>query len=238
MSGTIGRWRLKWAAALVVLLALALVAPANAATLYISEFQNGATAVGTTPVQMFPQTAVTDQTVALSGASAQSNAFNSLTHAVALVCDEGCSISFGTNPTATTSNYLLFQGQMMDFVVSPGQKIAVIANAAGNSGGGSGGGGATPIGTTNFATAQVGVANTATLIAAARTGAAGTGRAAITVTNTGNTAVYLGNTSAVTTSTGQLLPVGAGSSVTINTQSAVYGVAATGSETVTEFETY
>lgn len=124
---------------------LGVIAPesAQAATLYISEFSTGVTnSPGSDQVQAPPQAAITDQTVALSGSTALSSAFNSKTHAVMLVCDEGCSVKFGTSSaTATTSNYLLQQGVPYVFGVAPGQFVAAIANAAGNTGGGGGGGG-------------------------------------------------------------------------------------------------
>ncbi len=127
-----------------VLAALAFVAllgpsGALAATLYISEFQNAVGVVGTTQAQMLPQSAITDQTVAIGGSSVQSAAFNAKTHAVALTCDLGCSIVIGTDPTATTSNFLLYSGHQQNFVVAPGQKIAVIDNPAGNPVDGGGG---------------------------------------------------------------------------------------------------
>lgn len=94
-----------------------------------------------------------------------------------------------------------------------------------------------PVGAANLATNQVSVGATATLISAARIGAPGTGRVALTVVNTSTAPVYLGG-SGVTTTTGTLLPGILGASVTINTQAAVYGITASGSETVSEFETY
>lgn len=93
------------------------------------------------------------------------------------------------------------------------------------------------LGAASFTLAQVSVASTATVIAAARTGVPGTGRVSVTITNTTTTAIYLGG-SGVTTSTGTLLPGIVGASVTINTQAAVYGIVATGTAVVTEFETY
>ena len=104
---------------------------ADAATLYISEFANGLAQVGSTQPQIFPQAAITDQAITISGTSAQSAKFNARTHAIMVVCDEGCSIVVGTNPTATTGNYLLFKGIRAQFGVAPGQVIAVIANSAG-----------------------------------------------------------------------------------------------------------
>lgn len=119
---------------------IGLASPSLAATLYISEFGNGMSQVGSTSPQVYPQSAITDQTVALSGSSAQSSAFNKSTHAVLLTCDEGCSVTFGAtasaSPVATTSNFLLQQGVPYQFVVVPGTELAVIANAAGNTGGG------------------------------------------------------------------------------------------------------
>jgi hypothetical protein len=134
-------WRsdLRW----LVFAALALLvsARADAATLYISEFVNGVSTVGTTLPQVPPQPSIANQIVGLSGTSAASAAFNSRTRVVSLICDEGCSISIGAGPTATTSNYLLQQGVAVSFGVNPGDKVAAIANAAGNTGGGGGGGG-------------------------------------------------------------------------------------------------
>lgn len=89
-----------------------------------------------------------------------------------------------------------------------------------------------PIGSSAVATAQVGVAASSTLVAAARLG-----RNAVTVQNLGTTAVYLGP-SGVTTATGLLLPGSVGASVTIPTSAAVYGVAATGTQSVAVLETF
>jgi hypothetical protein len=121
--------------------------PADAATLYIEEYASGVSQLGTTQAQVPPQPSIATQTIALSGTSAQSSPFNAKTHVVALICDEGCSIFFGTNPTATTLNFLLQQGSQVRFGVSPGQIVAAIANAAGNSSGGSG---ALVVGTTTI----------------------------------------------------------------------------------------
>lgn len=84
----------------------------------------------------------------------------------------------------------------------------------------------------NIATAQVSVGATATLIAALRSG-----RRSITIEQLGTTAVYIGGAS-VTTSNGILLPGTAGSSVTLNTTAAIFGITASGSQSVAEVETY
>ena len=132
-----------WWRGWLLLAALAVLgcAPAEAATLYINELVNGVSTVGTTLPQVPPQPSIANQIVGLSGSSALSGAFNSRTRVVSLICDEGCSISIGASPTATTSNYLLQQGVQVSFGVNPGDKVAAIANAAGNTGGGGGGGG-------------------------------------------------------------------------------------------------
>lgn len=96
-----------------------------------------------------------------------------------------------------------------------------------------------PPGAAAINTNQVSVAATAggTLIVAARTGVAGTGRVSATVCNTGTTAVYIGNTG-LTTATGQYLAGVAGACLTLNTTAAIYGIVATGTETVAYSETY
>lgn len=108
---------------------------ALAATLYISEFASPSGSTGsTTAPGVFPQPAVTDQIVAIGGSSTQSAAFNAGTHAIQVECDSDCSVSIGANPTATTTNFLMGDGIPYQFVVVPGQKIAVIANTSGGSG--------------------------------------------------------------------------------------------------------
>ena len=84
----------------------------------------------------------------------------------------------------------------------------------------------------NFAPAQVVVGNTSTLIAALRIG-----RASVTVENNGATAVYLGNAT-VSVTTGVLLPGVLGASITLPTSAAVYGVVASGNQTVSKYELY
>ncbi len=94
-----------------------------------------------------------------------------------------------------------------------------------------------PVGAATTTINQIAVQSSATLIAAARTGAIGTGRVSITVTNTATTAVYIGTTSGVTSSNGMFLAPIAGASLTLDTTSAIYGIAS-GPETITYAETY
>jgi hypothetical protein len=160
----------------VLLAGLGAITPesAQAATLYISEFATGVTnAPGSDQAQIPPQAAIADQTVALSGTTALSAAFNTKTHAIMLMCDEGCSVSFGTSSaTATTSNYLLQQGVPYTFGVGPGQFVAAIANAAGNTS--TGGGGAVTITTCGIAATDLCKAEDA-VAASGDTGVAGLG---------------------------------------------------------------
>lgn len=87
-------------------------------------------------------------------------------------------------------------------------------------------------GSASIATAQVSVAATSTSIAAARTG-----RVAITITQLGTTDVYVGVTG-VTTATGSLLAGTRGTSMTIPTAAAVFGIAATGTDSVSVLESF
>lgn len=97
------------------------------ATLYISEFTTLATHVqtGTQIAQMPP---VAEQTRSISGSTAQSSAFNIATRFVQLHTDAICSISIGSNPTATTSTMRLPADTIIYFGVTPGDKVAVITN--------------------------------------------------------------------------------------------------------------
>jgi hypothetical protein len=84
----------------------------------------------------------------------------------------------------------------------------------------------------NIATGQVSVASTATLIVAARAG-----RKEATIVNNSTTAVFLG-ASSVTPSSGLLLAGVVGEGITITGGAAIYGITATGSETVSYLEVY
>ena len=97
--------------------------------------------------------------------------------------------------------------------------------------------GSKAVGAANIATGQISVGSTATLIAAARTGAPGTGRVDITIVNWSTVDVFLGG-SGVTTSNGMKLPGVLGASITITVTSAIYGIVATGTESISYIETY
>ena len=78
----------------------------------------------------------------------------------------------------------------------------------------------------NFATGQVTVADTATLIAPQNNG-----RTSVLITNQGTTDVYLGGPN-VSTSTGQLLPGTKGASVSVPSTAPGYGIVASSTNVV------
>jgi len=94
---------------------------------------------------------------------------------------------------------------------------------------------AQPVGAGAFAASQASIGSSAGLIVAARTGAPGTGRIAVTIQNNGSATVFVG-AAGVTTAAG--MPLAAGAAITINTTAAVYGIAASGTQTIGVLETY
>jgi hypothetical protein len=92
-----------------------------------------------------------------------------------------------------------------------------------------------PVGSGALATSQASIGTAAAQIVAARAGVAGTGRIAVTLVNAGSATVYFG-ASGVTTTTGMPLPAGA--SATLDTQAAIYGIAASGTQTIGVMETF
>lgn len=101
---------------------------ASADTLYVTEFP------GPPAVSVYYQAvntpALANQAVAVSGASAQSAVFSSTTKIVRIHADVACHVVVGgTNPTATTNSMKVGANQTEYFVVTPGQRLAVIAAA-------------------------------------------------------------------------------------------------------------
>jgi len=72
-----------------------------------------------------------EQTIAIAAGSAQSAAFNAATRMVRLHTDVVCSVSFGTNPTASVANQRLAANQTEYKGIPVGQsfKVAVITNS-------------------------------------------------------------------------------------------------------------
>lgn len=73
------------------------------ATLFITEYEHMPETADGVP-QVAKEPSVTTQTRSVSGASAQSAAFNARTKYVRLYTDTLCYIAFGTNPTAVTAS--------------------------------------------------------------------------------------------------------------------------------------
>lgn len=96
--------------------------------LYISEYADVGHLPGLIPAGAEPN--INDQLVNFAGASVQSNAFKSNTQIVRIHPDAICSIAFGTNPTATTTNKRMVAGQTEYFTIGAysNLKVAVIAN--------------------------------------------------------------------------------------------------------------
>lgn len=92
--------------------------------LYVTEFQGNFSGL-----QLVLTPPITDQTPVNFGSGvASSAAFQSFTRIVRLEADSICSIAWGTNPTATTSNMRLAAGMPEYFAVQGGQKVSVISN--------------------------------------------------------------------------------------------------------------
>ena len=97
------------------------------ADLYIAEYRTLGTSSRGTP-QTPPNPPVAEQKLAIGAGSVQSSAFSDGTVLVRLHCDAVCSVAFGSNPTATSSNMRLAANQTEFFAVEPGAKVAVIEN--------------------------------------------------------------------------------------------------------------
>jgi hypothetical protein len=99
------------------------------AVLYITEFNDEAQTVrGRAPFAQQP--AIAEQTVVIGAGSLQSSAFNATTTFVRIEADAICSITFGTNPTATATKARMAANGVEYFGVPVGQsyKVAVITN--------------------------------------------------------------------------------------------------------------
>lgn len=94
------------------------------AVLYVTEYQ---VPYGGYPVARAP--AQVDQTVAIGVSSLKSAAFSVGTLLIRVHADAICSISIGTNPTATATTARMAANQTEYFGVAPGQQIAVITNS-------------------------------------------------------------------------------------------------------------
>jgi hypothetical protein len=101
------------------------------AVLYITEYSTMAQVPNAAP-QMPQEPPIAEQTVAIGGASVQSNALNVATKFVRLHTDAICSIEFGTNPTASATTGRMAANQTeyrgVPQLAAP-LKVAVITNS-------------------------------------------------------------------------------------------------------------
>lgn len=83
---------------------------------------------GSIAAQVAHQPALAEANVTIGAASAASDAFVSNTLLVRLATDTACFVTFGADPTATTSKTYLPAGHVEYFKVPPGEsyKVAVI----------------------------------------------------------------------------------------------------------------
>ncbi len=108
-----------------LLIATLLCISASADTLYVTEFK------GAPPLSVYFQAVTTpalaDQAISISGSSTQSSAFNANTGIIRIHTDAACHLVIGgSSPTATGSSMRMGAGQTEYFLVTPGQKLAVI----------------------------------------------------------------------------------------------------------------
>jgi hypothetical protein len=97
------------------------------ATLYISEYADVYRAPDGVLIPQEPS--ITDQTMTPAVGASQSSAFSPTTRFVRVNTDTACSLKFGTNPTATTTNKRMFASIVGEcFAVPVGQsyKLSVI----------------------------------------------------------------------------------------------------------------
>lgn len=97
------------------------------ATLYVTEFQFQHVDQGR-PVPCAFGAPITNNNIAITGGSLQSNPFSANTFLIRVHSDAICSILVGTNPTVSTSDARMAANQTEYFGVQPGQIIAVISN--------------------------------------------------------------------------------------------------------------
>ncbi len=100
------------------------------ATVFISEFRNAASPIGTYAPDVLPQPALANQALGFTGAGTLSAAFSAATYAVLVVGDTDCFYRFGatgaSGATGAAGTYLPAKVPMV-FAVAPGDKVAVTA---------------------------------------------------------------------------------------------------------------
>lgn len=99
-------------------------------TLSISEFEFQGANEGKSLNQIVRMPSTADQSITITGASAQSVAFNAATRVVRLVADQACRVTFAVSPVAVATSMLMPAGGVEYFgvVKGSGLKVAVIAS--------------------------------------------------------------------------------------------------------------
>lgn len=102
------------------------------ATLYITEVVTLSQTLVDGQLVAAPQLpGIAEQTVAIGGASTASNVFNKATRFVMINCDAVCSLAWSTDgsaPTAVITAQRMGQNETRFIGVTPGGRLAVIAN--------------------------------------------------------------------------------------------------------------
>jgi hypothetical protein len=99
------------------------------AYLYITEHVDLAVDARGQVISLGEDTGLDQPRLAISGSSGQSLATRKATKFIRLHTDAICSVSFGSNPTATTSNRRMAANQTEFFAIKGGNKVAVISNS-------------------------------------------------------------------------------------------------------------
>lgn len=99
------------------------------AKLYITELAHNGAAESGAQLQIAAVPPLAEQVITVTGASAQSAAFNGATKMVRIATDVPVNLAFGANPTATVSKLYLPSGGVEYFSVVGGMKVAVIQGA-------------------------------------------------------------------------------------------------------------
>lgn len=100
------------------------------ATVFISEFKNAMSPIGTYAAPVLPMPPIAQQALGFTAAGTLSAAFNAATYAVLVCGDTDCFFKFGatgsSGATGAAGMYLPAKVPMV-FAVAPGDKVAVTA---------------------------------------------------------------------------------------------------------------
>lgn len=97
-------------------------------TFYIAQFDNMPNAANSAVVMAPHYPPLNEQTLTISGSSAQSTPMVIGARYAQLSTDAVCSFAVGVNPVATTANSRMAANETRFIGVDPGQIIAVISN--------------------------------------------------------------------------------------------------------------